>query len=271
MDNLRVVDDEAGTNWFRLGVIAVALIAVIALGIEGYAWYQREHAPPAPIAEAPPAPAAAPAVATDEAPVHPVEVVRPPVALTRENGDAELYSELARLTGSETVARWIRPAELVRHFVATVDALPRRQVPQQVLPTTPVPGRLVVVPSAGGTVLGAENAKRYQPWVHLLLSIDPATAASAYRRFYPLFQQAYRDLGYPKGYFNDRLIEAIDDALEAPEPAAPPRVESPAVMWRFVDPDLESLSAGQKVLLRLGPVPGKAVRAWLKDFRAKVA
>jgi hypothetical protein len=269
MDNLRAVEVEAGTNWFRLGVVAVAAIAIIALGLEGYAWYQRQHALPPPIAETPPAPPTAPVA--EEAPAHPLEAVVPPVALTRENGDAELLAELARLTGSVNVAHWFRPGELIRHVVATVDALPRRQVPQQVVPTTPVPGHLVVTPSGDGQVIAADNAKRYQPWVHLLLSTDPATAASAYRRFYPLLQQAYRDLGYPKGFFNDRLVEAIDDVLQAPQPAPPLRVESPAVAWRFVDPDLESLSAGQKILLRLGPVQGKAVRAWLKDFRARIA
>jgi len=165
----------------------------------------------------------------------------------------------------------VRPGELIRHVVATVDALPRRRVPQQVVPTTPVPGRFLVTAAGEGTTIAADNARRYEPYVHLLVSVDPATAASAYRRFYPLFQQAYRDLGYPKGYFNDRLIEAIDDLLQAPQPGAAPRVESPAVMWRYADPDLEALSAGQKILLRLGPAQGKAVRAWLKDFRARIA
>jgi len=155
--------------------------------------------------------------------------------------------------------------------VATIDALPRRQVPLSVLPTTSVPGAFMVRNVPEGQVISEDNAKRYLPWVHLLLSVDPASAASAYRRLYPLFQRAYRELGYPSGYFNDRLVEAIDDLLETPTPAAAPRVVQPSVMWRFEDPELESLSAGQRTLLRIGPASGSGVRQWLQAFRARIA
>ena len=37
-----------------------------------------------------------------------------------------------------------------------------------------------------------------------------------YKQYYPLFQQAYVDLGYPEGYFNDRLVEVIDHLLATP-------------------------------------------------------
>ena len=48
-------------------------------------------------------------------------------------------------------------------------------------------------------------------------SVDTGRLAALYVRFYPLFQQAYRDLGYPNGYFNDRLVEVIDHLLVTPE------------------------------------------------------
>jgi len=36
--------------------------------------------------------------------------------------------------------------------------------------------------------------------------VDAKAFMAVYTRFYPLLQQAYRELGYPKGYFNDRLV-----------------------------------------------------------------
>jgi hypothetical protein len=86
-----------------------------------------------------------------------------------------------------------------------------------------------------------------------------------------LFEQAYRELGYPGRSFNDRLVEVIDDALAAPQPVTPLRVEAPSVMWRFADPTLEALSAGQKILLRMGVSNARTVRAWLAAFRTFVA
>ena len=88
---------------------------------------------------------------------------------------------------------------------------------------------------------------------------------------YPLFQQSYRDLGYPKGYFNDRLIAAMDDLLATPEPKAPLQLTQDKVLYQFADPDLERRSAGQKVMLRIGTENARAVKAKLREFRAAVA
>jgi Protein of unknown function (DUF3014) len=68
----------------------------------------------------------------------------------------------------------------------------------------------------------------------------------------------------------DRLLEAIDDALSAPDPSGPLRVVAPSVMWKYSDPDLESLSGGQKILLRMGRSNSRAVRKWLTEFRAAI-
>ena len=45
--------------------------------------------------------------------------------------------------------------------------------------------------------------------------------ASIYVRYYPLFQEAYEELGYPGRYFNDRVIEIIDHLLQTPDIVEP--------------------------------------------------
>jgi hypothetical protein len=120
-------------------------------------------------------------------------------------------------------------------------------------------------------VIAAANARRYEPIVSAAAALDMPALADVYRHFYPLFQQAYRELGYPKGNFNDRLVEVIDELLDAPDPAGPVAVVAPGVMYHYVDPDLESLSAGQKILVRMGPANEKIVKAQLAGFRKAVA
>jgi hypothetical protein len=102
-------------------------------------------------------------------------------------------------------------------------------------------------------------------------ALDAQKLAASYRQHYPLFQEAYRDLGYPKGYFNDRLITAIDDLLATPEPKAPLRLVQVKVRYQFADPDLEHRSAGQKIMLRIGVENARVVKAKLREFRAAVA
>src|SRR3569832_1806139 len=50
--------------------------------------------------------------------------------------------------------------------------------------------------------------KRQDLTPDLLLAekVDAKAFMAVYTRFYPQQQHAYRELGYPKGYFNDRLV-----------------------------------------------------------------
>ncbi|MDH3265612.1 MAG: DUF3014 domain-containing protein, partial [Gammaproteobacteria bacterium] len=87
----------------------------------------------------------------------------------------------------------------------------------------------------------------------------------------PAFQKAYVRLGYPDGYFNDRVIEVIDHLLETPQPQQPIQLTRPRVLYEFADADLETLSSGQKLLLRIGDEHAGVLRNILVDFRAQIA
>jgi len=91
-----------------------------------------------------------------------------------------------------------------------------------------------------------------------------------YERLYPLFQQSYEDLGYPGKYFNDRLVEVIDHLLQAPEAAGPVPLVQPKVFYEYADADLESRSAGQKLLMRMGPANERLIKEKLRAFRAEI-
>jgi hypothetical protein len=82
-----------------------------------------------------------------------------------------------------------------------------------------------------------------------------------------LFQQAYRELGYPKGYFNDRVVEVIDSLLATPEIQEPVKLDRPKVYYQFNDAGLEALPAGQKILIRIGAENAAKVKAKLREVR----
>jgi hypothetical protein len=92
-----------------------------------------------------------------------------------------------------------------------------------------------------------------------------------YKQYYPLFQQAYVDLGYPEGYFNDRLVEVIDHLLATPDVTGPVMLRRPSVNYEFVDPELENRSAGQKMLIRIGPQNAAIVKVKLRELRNAIA
>jgi len=188
-----------------------------------------------------------------------------------DDSDADLLTELSARQNRAAWDTLLAPQALIRRFVATVDNLPREQVAPQVLPVRPVGGTLRVTPTPpGGMVISGDNAARYAAYVKALDAMDVRSAVALYVRWYPLFQQAYLDLGYPKGYFNDRLVEVIDHLLATPTINEPLAVVQPRVMYQYADTSLEERSAGQKILLRMGPANAASVKAKLLAVRQAV-
>ena len=262
--------------------ISYAVVAAAALGLLVAALYSlRTTAPTSP---------PEPSLPTTQAPATPASAVAEPPAHypvdARLAGPAsaqpfDLQSALADLFGLRTVESTFRLDEFPRRFVATVDNLGRSRASAMLWPLIPAGGRFTVDQRDGAAFIGADNGLRYTPYVLLLESVDPRRLAGLYARMYPSLQRAYEDLGYPRGYFNDRLVEVIDQMLATPEADMPLEVrlpplnsdvrpERPWVLYQFVDPTLESLSAGQKILLRMGPVNARRVKAKLVELRRLV-
>jgi hypothetical protein len=249
------------------------LILVLVIAAGGYyLWQLRQHrepeAPAPSVAPSPPAPAPPSAAETVQ---HPIEEAGPenkaaPLPALGES-DAALHDALVAIFSKSALAQYFIFDGFVRRVVATVDALPRKSVPLRVLPFKPVPGRFLTSGQGDGLQVSRENAARYTPYVRVAEAVDTRRLVEVYVRFYPLFQQAYVELGYPNGYFNDRLIVAIDNLLAAPEVPDNVRLTQPKVLYAYADPELEALSAGQKMMLRMGGENEARVKAKLRDIR----
>lgn len=250
-------------------LIFIGLTILVAVG--GYLWWKRQEAPPPPAAkvEAAPAPAPAPAEPVIE---HPIAQAEPPEPLPAlAESDAAIRKSLADAVGEKVLAEFLVASGIVRKIVATVDNLPRPKLSQKILPVKPASGSFVVAGAGDAATISADNAARYAPYVKAIEAIDTRKLVAVYVRFYPLFQQAYRELGYPKGYFNDRLVQVIDHLLLTPEIKGAIRVAQPKVLYEFADPELESRSAGQKLLIRVGVDNAVRIKAKLREIRREVA
>lgn len=245
---------------------AIPVAVVVALGVALY--YGKRHKtevaePSAVQLPAEPAPAAAPEHHPIEAP--PAEQPLPALA----DSDPTMLESLQQVFGSG-LDRYLVPKDIVRHVVVTIDNLPRKKTAVQLWPVKPLGGELT---TSGGDLatLSEGNYARYKPLVTLATTADTKQLVALYKRYYPLFQQAYVDLGYPEGYFNNRLIEVIDHLLETPEIEGPVRLVQPGVFYEFADPSLESRSSGQKLLLRMGRDNAAAVKLKLRELRRELA
>ncbi len=263
---------RSGSSW--LISIVLALLAVGALAY--YLWQHnqaRDAATPAPATSSPPA---SPAAAAPPAASHPIEQASGNVPPSIEQkplpalmvSDTTMQNALADLFGSAALGKIFYEDAIVHRFVTTVDNLPRKTLPMRYLPVKPAAGTFAASGVDQTLAIGADNAARYAPYVRIADAVDAKTLVGIYAHFYPLLQQDYRALGYPNGYFNDRLVQAIDDLLAAPDVTAPLPLVQPKVMYLYSDPELESRSAGQKIMMRIGAENAARIKAKLREVRA---
>ncbi|WP_218509231.1 DUF3014 domain-containing protein [Variovorax sp. dw_308] len=282
--DFRPVQRESPASRIIVGVLIAA-----AIGAGGWWWYstQRQQQP-APVAATPAVTAAPvedepaqPPAQVATGPLFPIEP-QPAEAAPPADPDAQMTQLLNALLGQQAVSSFLQVDGFTRRVVATVDNLTREQATTRMWPVQPTPQRFSVAGEGGSQHIAADNAKRYAPFVAFAETLDTRKAVALYVKLYPRFQQAYEELGYPKGYFNDRLVAVLDHLLQAPEPAAPPQVKltevkgeypsaQPWTRYEFADPQLESLSAGQKMMVRMGAANEKRLKAKLAEFRKRVA
>ena len=255
------------------------VVAIVLAAAGGWYWWQKQTVSPPPVtsvprAEAPPAPVPeAPA----ELPKHPIEQAKPDVPPAREPVPALADSErlirdtLIGALGTDAVISFFNVDDYIRRTVATVDNLPRQRAAPRLWPVTPMAGPLKANGTDAAASIDAANVARYARFVSLVQGMDTGKFVAMYVRMYPHFQQAYADLGYPNRYFNDRLVEVIDHLLAAPEVQGPIALKKPWILWEYADPKLESLSAGQKILVRVGPENAATLKAKLREIRKQVA
>lgn len=257
-------------------VLLVLLMVLAAGAVFFYLWRQNESQKT--VIVTPPANQTLAAVEGPPPIRHPIEDAQGAAPQTPDTkplpalmvSDTTMQNTLAELFGAASLGKVFYEDAIIHRFVTTVDNLPRKALPSRNLPVKPIAGPLATSAIDANVSIGADNASRYTPYVQIAEAIDAKNLVQAYVHFYPLIQQDYRDLGYPKGYFNDRLIEAIDDLLAAPELKDPLQVVQPKVLYQYADPELEARSAGQKIMLRMGSENAAKVKTKLREVRSEL-
>lgn len=251
----------------------VGVAALTFLLAAGGVYYLRSRNPPLPSTAT--APASTAPVAPDSGISHPLPAGGDAAAASTPlpdlaDSDTPLRTELSQISTADVVKDFVSPQDLVRKIVVTVDNLPRQKVAVDKRPVNPAAGTFAADGDELHATLDQRNFDRYKPMVGAISQVDAKKLAAVYIRYYPLFQEQYQNLGYPNGYFNDRLVAVIDDLLATPDVKQPIALVRPNVMYTFADPALESRSAGQKLLIRMGPENAKAIKAKLTELRAAI-
>ena len=249
--------------WFYIPppVIAGALI-----GVWQYMSHRQAPAEPDPAASASAQSAAKPEV-SPLPPISPVgssptTAAVPPPAVPAAPGPpvktlaeaTALFPEMAnQIFPPDRVADWLRQSDLLRRIVASVDCMATGASPKGQLaflaPTEPYRAEQK---ANRRWYAATANALRTRAAIETFCLAKPEAVAAAYTRLEPVFDQLYRDIGYPDAHFRDALALASRVLLTAPIPDQEPALTRSGTVYFYADPKLEGLYPAQKQLLRLG-------------------
>jgi Protein of unknown function (DUF3014) len=191
---------------------------------------------------------------------------REPLELPALASSDEMLRELARqLSRDPLLARLLATREIVRTMTLAVVQIGDGRTPAASLATLRPSIRLEI--GASGKV-EPTNFQRWESAVRALQSIPARDAAQVYVNVKPLFDEAYRELGYPQGDFDVALVKAIRMLNATPEVTGDLVLLRREGYFEHDSPALRSLPAVQKQLILLGPDHRRRVLSWLQQVAA---
>ncbi len=250
----RVPVRSATSRW-----VILAAGTVIAGALLAFWWMGRAQPPPATLAPTSP---------TDSArgPGRPkgLSIVLPPLA----ESDSMFRELFATLSRHPLLVRVLAQPGLVRAGVLTVVQIGDGKTPAVPLAELQPATRLTLI---GGGTSGKIDPGSYARWdsaVKALTLINASDAASVYVTVKPLFDEAYRELGYPDGDFDEAIVRAIRVLKDTPDLTTDPVLLSRPAYFEHEDAALRALRPVQKQFLLIGPDRRTQVLAWLRQFAA---
>jgi hypothetical protein len=240
--------------------IGAVIILVIAGAVGIYLLISRRPAAGPPAEKVP-------AVAAPAATEGPREGALAPLDLPNLELDKsdDLLRSLARdISSHPGLAGWMKSREMVRKFVAAVDNIANGLSPRAQVDFFAPRGAFKAARRDGAYVIDASSYYRYDPVADIFISLDARAAARLYLSLKPLFQEAYRELGYPDEDFHATLTRAVAELLATPVVEGRVVLEKKVASYAMADPELEGLSQAQKHLFRMGPENVQVIQTKLR-------
>jgi len=255
-------------------VLAAGILAIVA-GLMFFspteeAPTEREVPLPSPPVVETPAPEPAPTLPEPEPlPVLPEPDPVPAIVLPALNGSDDFVREQVEVLSRDGSLDWLLATnELLRKFTVMLENAASGELPRDPVAFLAPREAFSVVVQDGRTYVNPASYARFDRVAGVFAALDADQALAFVRLVEPLLADAYAEIGLRDVDVDGRLRDAVDLLLATPTPIGPVELTQPSVMYQFADPALEALAPTQKLLLRMGPENGAAVRAKLEEVRA---
>jgi hypothetical protein len=256
---------EEQKKWIVIGVLVLILIL---MGAGSIYWYHQKSQQASKALEKPKAEEASPPTEAKpgeekEGPAEPA-VKLPPL----DQSDDFTRQMLKGLSPHGKIADWLKSKNIIRVMTAAIDNIAAGKSPRAHLGFL-FQGQVFPMSEKGDKIyLDPKGYDRYDLLADAFVSLNTGRTIQAYEKAKPLFQEAYRELGYPQKDFHATLIQAIQKVLEAPtvETEILLKEEGKGVDYLYVDAALEDLNEIQKHMLRMGPKNTRKIQQKLREI-----
>jgi hypothetical protein len=239
------------TRWVVVGAGAVIVGALLTLWWMGRAQLDTTSLAPTGPTEV--------EIASRRPKQQPLEL--PPLA----ESDSLMRELAATLSRHPLLARLAATKGTVRAIVLAVVQIGDGRTPAKALVALQPVGRLTLTEGAQTRIDPASYA-RWTSAVAALTSVSAVDAAQVYVNVKRVFDEAYAELGYPNGDFDQAIVRAIRTLDATPDLAIDPVVHQRSGYVEHEDATLRALLPVQKQLLLIGPDNRRAVLRWVHEL-----
>jgi hypothetical protein len=242
-----------------LWVIVAALVASGAAAYFAFVWRPR----PAPTQVA----GSSPKASTTTPPPLSLGGSAERVTLPSLDASDTLVRTLVQaLSESPAIMAWLPTNGNIRNFTVVVANIADGVTPAKHVSVWRPSARFRIVNDAGGSYMDPRGYARYTAIADAVASVDPVAAARLYATLKPRIEEAHRELGSADTSFDRTLERAIVALLKTPVLENPIRLKPKGIGYAYVDERLESLTAPEKQLLRMGPRNVGIIRRGLRSI-----
>jgi len=250
-----------------IGVVILACVA-IGLGVYYYFFYLQPSKETVPVAkpvvkEAPPPPTPEKAVREEE------KKISPDVLPKLGQSDNAVREKAKDLSSNAKLADWLKIKNIIRWITAAVDSIADGHSPRASLGFLAPQKGFSVKKKGEKLYISPQSYTRYNLVADVFQSLNAEGTVRVFKELKPLFQDAYRELGYPDRDFQDTLIRAIKELLRTPVVEGDILMEERVISYSMVsmaDEKLEDLSDAQKHLIRMGPKNTAKIQGKLREI-----
>lgn len=219
-----------------------------------------------------PEPEEASVITTEPLPQATVPTPEPaPPLPSLDNSDMLVTQKAKELSWLPSLSEHLISKDLVRNFVTFADNLSRGDLAAKYSPLAKPVQKFSVNEINQEMYIDPVSYKRYDVYVDMFNSLNADMAMEHLQQLMPLLDEAYMELGYEQGTFITTLENALEEMLSAPVIRNPIKVVAPSAMYKYADPQLESLSEVQKLMLRMGPDNITKLRPKLQQLQISLA